>query len=125
MSQSHLTIQERECIFKYLILGKGIRDIARLINRNRSKDGTCSAIEAQENYKKRRLKCRRKRKLSNPRLKEVVKELFLEKSWSPEQISNRLKHENHEFTINYASIYRSIYSGEFDKYLPGDKKATS
>lgn len=66
----------------------------------------------------------KKRKLSNPKLKEKVRELFFEKSWSPEQISNRLKLEENEFSISYSSIYRGIYSGEFDQFLPGDKKAT-
>jgi transposase, IS30 family len=135
MSQSHLTIHERESILKFLTLGKGIREIARLINsnpsvisreikRNSSKDGVYSAVVAQEDYKKRRLKCRKKRKLNDTKLKEKVRVLFFEKSWSPEQISHRLKLEGDEFTISYASIYRSIYSGEFDDYLPGDKKAT-
>jgi len=135
MSQSHLTRQERECIFKYLILGKGIREIARLIHRNpsvvsrevkrnRSKDGYYSAVEAQEKYKKRRLKCKKKSILDHPKLKGKIKACFLDRSWSPEQISHRLKLEGNEFKISYASIYRGIYSGEFDEYLPGDKKAT-
>jgi IS30 family transposase len=40
--------------------------------------------------------------------------MFLEKQWSPEQISNRLMHENSKFRISYSSIYRAIYAGIFD-----------
>jgi IS30 family transposase len=40
--------------------------------------------------------------------------LFLELQWSPEQIANRLDHENSAFRISYSTIYRAIYSGLFD-----------
>ena len=135
MSQSHLTTTERESILKCLTLGKGVREIARIIERdpsvisreikrNSNKDGSYSAIVAQAKYEKRREKSRRKKLLDNQELKEKLRELFLEKSWSPEQISNRFKFENSKFQISYNTIYRAIYDGLFDVYLPGQKKST-
>lgn len=73
-----------------------------------------SAIEAQRKYRERRKKCWRHKLLSNARLKETVRRLFLEKQWSPEQISNRLLLENSMFAIRYYTIYREIYAGLFD-----------
>ena len=43
-----------------------------------------------------------------------VASLFLGYQWSPEQISNRLKHENSADRVSYNTIYRAIYSGMFN-----------
>jgi len=135
MSQSHLTIKDRENILKYLTLKKGVREIGRLlgrspsvisreIKRNSNDDGSYSVVDAQSKYRTRRSICRRKRLMENLELKNKIKELFLENSWSPEQISKRLLLEGSTYKISYATIYRGIYAGEFDGYLPGQKKAT-
>ena len=131
---SHFSIDEREKLLKFRMEEKGIREIARLLGRSASsvsrelrRNSTrveYSAVNAQRKYEKRRQKCRRKKLLANEELKEKVKELFLENAWSPEQISNRLAHEDRVFEISYTTIYRGIYAGLFDGYLPGDKKVT-
>lgn len=131
----HFSIDEREKMLKYRIEGKGIREIGRLLDRNRSsisrelgrngsRSGGYSAVKAQAQYEKRRQRSRRKKLFDNPDLKEKVKQFFLEEAWSPEQISNRLSYEESGYQISYNTIYRAIKAGAFDKYLPGDKKAS-
>jgi len=132
---SHFNIDEREKMLKYRMQGKGIREIGRLLvrspssisrelKRNSLSDGDYSAIKAQSQYENRRQKSRRKKIFDNIDLKNKVKELFMEESWSPEQISNRLSYEKSNYQISYPTIYRAIKAGEFDVYLPGDKKAS-
>lgn len=131
---SHFSIDEREKMLKLRIENKGVREIARRLNRSASSvsrelkrnsvEGEYSAVNAQREYLVRRQKCQRQKLLDNRELKEKIKELFLECSWSPEQICNRLAHEDFPFKISYTTIYRGIYEGIFDGYLPGNKKAT-
>ena len=121
----HLSILEREKLLVLRTEGKSIRAIAmeigrsastisREVRRNRLSDQGYSAIAAQCEYGKRRKKCRRHKLLSDAALKETVAHLFLKQQWSPEQISNRLVHENSVFKISYSTIYRAIYAGLFD-----------
>ena len=127
MSQyKHLSIYERE---KKLvlstrnesirniakILGRSASTISREIKRNISKKQEYSAVGAQKKYEKRRKKCRRKKLLAQKELKLIIKRLFLEEQWSPEEISNRLLHENSKFAISYSTIYRGIYAGVFNE----------
>ena len=44
----------------------------------------------------------------------MVKKLFLDRHWSPEQIAARLKLENYPIQISYKTIYRAIYAAMFD-----------
>ena len=130
MSQyHHLSINEREMILILYTEGKGIRTIAREIRRsaatvsreikrNSLGERNYSAIEAQKRYNERRTKCRRHRLLSNEKLQETVKRLFLDLQWSPEQISNRLGYENSLFRISCTTIYRGIYMGLLDAQAP-------
>ena len=121
----HLSITEREKILVLRTEGKSLRAISaeigrsvstvtREIKRNSRPDESYSAVEAHRKYRKRRKKCRRHKLLSDVRLMETVKHLFLELQWSPEQISNRLLYENSMFKISYSTIYRAIYAGLFD-----------
>ena len=123
MSQyKHLTIEERENIFEMRIKGSSIRRIAivlkrdtstisRELRRNQKTNSTYSPSQALANYKRKRERCKRRKLLEDRAIKEKVQNLFLKQQWSPEQISNRLKHENDAITISYATIYRGIYSG--------------
>ncbi|WP_369281983.1 IS30 family transposase [Oscillibacter sp. GMB15532] len=121
----HLSISEREKILVLRTEGKSVRRIAgeigrsastisRELRRNQLHHERYSAIDAQRSYHNRRKKCRRQRLLSNMLLKETVMRLFLKEQWSPEQIANRLVHENNQLRVSYATIYRAIYSGAFD-----------
>ena len=69
---------------------------------------------AEQKYRKRRKRCRRKKRLSDPALYELVREKFLEQQWSPEQIEGRLRLENYPDPPSYKTIYRAIYAGMFD-----------
>lgn len=121
----HLSINEREKILVLWIKGQSLRSIAKEIGRSvstvsrelasnsHSKQGY-SAVSAEKEYHKRRRKCKRHKLLSNTQLQGLVKRLFLAQQWSPEQIANRLAHENNGFTISCSTIYRAIYAGMFD-----------
>mgnify|MGYP002869996437 CR=1 FL=1 len=122
MSYKHLTITEREKILFCIASNFSISEIAKYIGRNKSTVSrelkrNCkfySPSEAQNNYQKRRKNCRPHKKLENPKLFELVKKLFLQNRWSPEQISARLKLENYPVSISCKTIYRAIYAGMFD-----------
>lgn len=121
----HLSISEREKILilytkkKSLraianIIGRSAATVSRELKRNSATKQGYSAIEAQQSYQKRRQRCRRCKLLNNAKLKHIVRCLFLEEQWSPEQIANRLAYENSSFKISYSTIYRAIYAGMLD-----------
>lgn len=121
---THLTILERERIYLLFNQGASIRFIAsdikrspstvsRELNRN-SQHGEYSPVTAQTTYSYRKQSCGRKSILSNLKIWTLVRRLFVEEQWSPEEISNRIKQETHEFTISYTTIYRGIYAGVFE-----------
>lgn len=121
----HLSISEREKILVLRTKGKNLREItrelgrcvstvSRELTRNSSTMRGYSAVEAEKKYRDRRKKCKRPKLLSNVELQQLVKHLFLEEQWSPEQIANRLAHENSVFRVSYSTIYRAIYAGRFD-----------
>ena len=120
----HITPEEREKILVLRSQNHSITYIASNIGRNKSTisrelsrnniDGEYSAIAAQAAYCNRRIRCRRKTKLSDPNIFKLVQEKFLEHQWSPEQIAGRLKQEHSDISISYTTIYRGIYAGLFD-----------
>ena len=122
MSYKHLSIQEREKLMFYLAQGLSICQIAVLLERNKStiarelkrNDKDYLPSKAQARYQRRRKKSCPHKKLYKPDLFKLVKKLFLERDYSPEQISNRLKLENYPIRISYKTIYRAIYAGMFD-----------
>ena len=97
----HITPEEREKILVLRSQNQSITYIAGSIGRDKSTvsrelsrntvDGEYSAVAAQAAYRKRRIRCRRKTKLSDPGTFKLVQEKFLEHQWSPEQIAGRLK----------------------------------
>lgn len=64
---------------------------------------------------RKKAKCGRKCLLDNPELNALVKTLFLNNQWSPEQIANRIQLENSVLTISFKTIYRAIYPGDFNE----------
>ena len=117
----HFTTSERESLLVYLTQGKKNCEIAKSLNRspstisreirrNAKSRNRYSALKAQEAYEKRRKRCVRKHKLSEPEYREKVSEL-LSIAWSPEQISNRLKYENNPIQICTSTIYRGLRDG--------------
>ena len=121
----HLSIEEREKILIFSreqksirrmasLLGRSASTISREIKRNASKKADYSAVLADRKYHRRRKHCKRDRLLDVPRRKDLVRSLFLDQQWSPEEISNRLKLENNPLQVSCTTIYRGIYSGMFD-----------
>ena len=94
----HLTFQEREFLYRLIKKGKPKAQIAELMGRDRStiyrelnrntRQGGYQPEQAQRLADKRRLACRRDRKLDDADLHEYVRER-LENRWSPEQIAGR------------------------------------
>lgn len=126
---THLTPAEREYILKSLSENKSITTIAveldrdkstisRELARNSGPNGY-SAYAAQEKYTNRRRASRPELKLSNPKIHAYVSDQFHNHQWSPQQISERAKHENSDIKISTSTIYRGIYSGQLDR--PEDK----
>ena len=120
----HLSTRERESILFMRGEGKGIRAIAaalgraastisRELKRNLIKN-EYSPSQVEKNYRTRRKRCCPKKVLTDPAAKALVKRLFLEEQWSPEQIANRLREENNAVQVSYSTIYRAIYSRMFD-----------
>ena len=134
---THLTPHEREKLFRGLNQGKSISQIAKELSRNKSTisrevrsksvlgtpgvDGAkYSAFEAQKKYQQNRQHCRRKKKLLEPELREIVQKLFLDCNWSPEQIAARLKQEKPYLCISFVTIYRAIHAGLLNR--TGDRR---
>jgi IS30 family transposase len=122
---THLSIFEREMIFSLTAQKSSITMIAELIGRNKStvsrelsrnttRKRPYSPTNAQNRAVKQHLHGGAKRKVSDPKTRELVRRLFLNNHWSPEQISNRLKVENNAIQLSTNTIYRAIYSGIFD-----------
>lgn len=130
----HLSTAEREKLLVEISAGKSLRKIAaelwrspstisRELGRNRNSRGEYSSSTAQWKYEQRRKQPGRKLLQKQAALYELVRRLFLDLQWSPEQISNRLKHENYPYSISYTTIYRAIYSGLFDEGRPKKRKS--
>lgn len=129
----HLTLIEREKLLFFMGQGWGIAEIAqalgrsrstvyRELRRNSSKQEGYLPINAQKRYEKRRKQCRKRKRLEEPALFELVKDRFLKHHWSPEQIAGRLVLEGSPYHISYATIYRGIYAGMFD--TPEQRRST-
>ena len=121
-SYTHFTTEERESLLRFQAQGLKQSEMARRLNRSRSsisrelKRNTragrrYSAFAADEMYRQRRKKCVRKRRLDDPKRKELVLEK-LQEYWSPEQIAGRLKLVSSPLSVSYTTIYRAVWSGQ-------------
>lgn len=116
MNQKHITILERESIFKFLTLGYSKAMIAKKLSRPRCTitreinrntiDGEYSPFKAQVKYQNRKSNCGAKNKLANSILLIEIQEK-IELGWTPEQISGRAKLEE-KYRISFKTIYRAI-----------------
>jgi transposase, IS30 family len=94
----HLTFQEGELLYRLSKKGKSKTEIADVMGRDRStiyrelsrnsRRGGYKSERAQRLADRRRLACRRPRKLGDADAREYVR-ARLEKRWSPEQIAGR------------------------------------
>lgn len=132
---THLSTLEREKIGELHRNGIGIRGIgealgrspstiSRELHRNTPTKHKYYGCVAQKQYEKRRKACGGKELLCNQGLLLLVKRLFIDCQFSPEEISNRLKLEKSSYKISYTTIYRGIKGGTFDQFLSGERKAS-
>ncbi len=122
----HLTLSEREKILYFVAKGYKVSRIAKELGRNKStisrelrrnrNSKEYIPVKAQRMYVHRRIKCRPHKRLENSSLMKLVKELFLQHQWSPEEISERIALEHHKRIISYATIYRAIYAGDLEDH---------
>lgn len=138
---SHLSLEERRKIAKWLEAKMPIAEIAdrlsrdastiyRDIKRNRYIDSELPqldgyhAVAAQDMYERRRAVHRKL--VIHPELKSAVEEA-LKAGWSPEQIAGRMRLENHQVRISHETIYRFAYSKDgrdeaFYRHLPEHRR---
>jgi len=98
----HITLVERQFLYRLKKEGKSRAEIAALLGRHRStvyrelKRNTgrrgYRPKQAQRLAAKRRQACRRPRKMEDAKLHQYVQER-LEKRWSPDQIAGRSRHD--------------------------------
>jgi IS30 family transposase len=120
MRHNHLTISDREIISKMVFSCFRPSAIAQKLNRNRSTisreivrnsvGGQYLATQAQERSERRRVNSKSPWKMESPLLvKYVVEKMKL--SWSPEQISARLKtdySEDDQMRVSHECLYQWI-----------------
>jgi IS30 family transposase len=125
MPYHHLSRKERGKLALFRNQQKSIREIAILLDRSpstisrelrRNSDETYRADNAQKKYLKRRESSCRRTLYRNESLVDYVTEKLL-LSWSPEQISGRLKRDKSKYQVSFASIYRWLDEGLLPRSL--------
>jgi transposase, IS30 family len=127
---THLTYQERQQITGMLIRGGNITMIAKRLGRHRSslyrelarnsQDDQYSPSLATKKAKARHY--RPPKKLATNKALHTYVKSNLEKGWSPEQISGRMKRDKKPFYVCHESIYRYAYTNDFHLLLPKKRK---
>ena len=128
MSYTHFTLSERICLQKFLVEGKKIREIARLMERSPSsisrevrrnfskKKNRYNAHRATVLYIIRRRNCVRKPAIQpGTELYNLIKDC-LEKYWPPETIAQYCKKKGHP--ISFSTIYYAVKAGVFSDIQP-------
>ena len=105
----HLNIDERYTIKEMPYQKKTITEIAKLLNRSKwtismeisrnSDIGQYMPYIIQRKYKSRLHKFEMTKTERNPELQEYIADAIINKKWSPDAISGRMKLENHQETI--------------------------
>lgn len=122
---THLTACERDTIAEMHARHESQGAIARAIGRDRStvsrelgrngRGGRYGAATAQRRADRRHERCRPRRRLDDPRLREEVRRRIVDDHWSPEQIDGRLRLEGGgACVVGFATIYRAIGRGDLD-----------
>ena len=121
---TQMTVADRAKIESMLEFNFTLSKIAKKLSRHRSTifrelkrhpTGIYSSWANQIDYESRKKNCGRKRLLDKLNLRSLVVDK-LEKGWSPQQISGRLKLE--KLFISHEAIYQFIYN---DKYCKENK----
>ena len=131
ISSRYLSVEERELIFDLDRQGKGVREIARRLQRsagtiskelkrNRDEFGVYLPTYAHRKSVLRRFRPKKRKIDANPRLRTVIWEMVKDR-YSPEQISGRLRSRYPGDETMYVcpeTIYQSLYfqaKGELKK----------
>lgn len=123
---TQLTKTDRRRLYVFLEMGLSVKDIAlkmlrhrstiyRELNRNRD-SGVYLPIVAHEKALERAKNNRHNKLKDNGVLRDYVVRSLVDKGWSPEQISGRMKYQNLSFYVCPETIYRYVYQSN-DKRL--------
>ena len=120
---SHLSAKERAVIQIEIQDGKSMRSIARRLRHSASTlsrevgrqiAGACSASEAGKDYRARRLRSVRHRRLiEGSDLSQFVRDHLVLYRWSPQQIAAKLRDmhpDDSSQRVSHETIYASIYA---------------
>lgn len=123
---TQLSVTDRRRLFVFLEMRLSIGEIAYKLSRHRStiyrelnrnkESGLYLPIVAQQKALERSKNGRPNKLKDNGVLRDYVTRCLLEKGWSPEQISGRMKHQNLSFYVCPETIYRYVYQSN-DKSL--------
>ncbi|HAT9282230.1 TPA: IS30 family transposase [Legionella pneumophila subsp. pneumophila] len=123
---TQLSVRDRRRLFVYLEMGLSVIEIAHKISRHRStiyrelnrnnESGLYLPIVAQQKTLERSKNSRPNKLKNNGVLRDYVTRSLIDKGWSPEQISGRMKHQNLSFYVCPETIYRYVYQSN-DKAL--------
>lgn len=121
-----LCVTERRRLFVFLEMGLSVKEIAHKTSRHRStiyrelnrnnEHGRYLPIVAQQKALARAKNGRPNKLKSNGILRDYVTRSLIDKGWSPEQISGRMKYQNLSFYVCPETIYRYVYQSN-DKAL--------
>ena len=134
MPYNHLTLPEREIIYKMHLDGKSLARIGRVLGRDKSTiskelrrnrvDGHYAPHTAHQLAEDRRLACKPLKMEHEPLRRFVEDHLLL--CWSPEQIAGRLPldypqdhrmHLSHETIYQWVAVNRDYVQGDLHTYL--------
>lgn len=136
---SHLTVEKREKLCELRLQGASMTScaatlgvdkgtVSRELKRNSANVawGVYLPDRAENLYRGRRKKCKPHEKMGRPQFRADII-IMIQKGWSPETISGRLKQQKKE-NISHETLYSFIYESEIGKrdklfeYLPRGKK---
>lgn len=116
---TQLTVTDRRRLFIFIEMGLSIREITFKLNRHRStlyrelnrnkESGVYLPIIAHQKALDRAKSNRPNKLKNNGVLRDYVVRSLVDKGWSPEQISGRMKRQNLSFYACPETIYRYVY----------------
>lgn len=129
-SYYHFTQKERESIYLLLKRGKKVSEIARELGRNKSSvsreikrnsnksTGEYHPFEAEEQYKQRRKKCKRKYRIRKKlKIYQYISEK-LKQYWPPEIIACKWNQKHKKKRISFSTIYHALKRDIFKGITP-------
>jgi IS30 family transposase len=123
---TQLSVTDRRRLYVFVEMGLSAKDIAMKMSRHRStiyrelsrnkESGLYLPIVAHQKAQERAKNGRPNKLKNNGVLRDYVVRSLVDKGWSPEQISGRMRHQNLSFYVCPETIYRYVYQSN-DKAL--------